>query len=91
MFDVTIGEAGRTMSYQKPFPKTTKCVHTCLGQAQLAFVAFETIKGRDRQQFVCELHENDPKGKGYWPHDCCAVAVYFCRKCLKPTARFNQA
>ena len=32
------------------------------------------------------------KGKGnYWLHDCCAVAVYFCKNCLKTTTLNNQA
>lgn len=31
------------------------------------------------------------EGKGgFWPHDAIAVAVYFCKKCLKPIAIFNQ-
>ena len=39
--------------------------------------------------FVCSLHLNEGKG-GFWLHDCCAVAVYFCVDCLNPTALYNQ-
>ena len=31
-----------------------------------------------------------PDGEGYWLHDACAVAVYFCKKCLNTTALYNQ-
>jgi len=44
-----------------------------------------------KQAFVTGLHDSDPDGKGFWLHDCCAVAVYFCKKCLETTALYNQA
>lgn len=93
MFTVTIGDQGRLESWQEPFPPTTECVH-CQGEARFAFTAFED---RNRpgvghwQNFVKDMHKNDPDGKGFWLHDCCAVAVYFCKVCGKPTALYNQA
>lgn len=38
---------------------------------------------------VYEEHSNESKG-GLWLHGRCAVAVYFCRECLSPTALYNQ-
>jgi len=85
---VTVGESGLNNSWQAPFEKEVKCVH-CGGDSRIAFVVFETA-GEPMQTFVCNIHENDPEGTGYWPHDCIAVAVYLCRKCLEPTAEYNQ-
>ncbi len=92
MFEVTIGKEGLGRSWQTSFPETTLCVH-CSGISRVGFVAFEdpSLEPIDEQQFVCNLHQNDPDGEGYWLHDCCAVAVYFCTKCLNPTALYNQA
>lgn len=94
MFKVTIGKEGLTKTYQDEFPETTECVH-CKKEARVGFVAVEDHppKGQDRKEieFVCNLYENDPDGEGYWLHDCCAVAVYFCKGCLKTTALYNQA
>ncbi|RLF67437.1 MAG: hypothetical protein DRN26_02415 [Thermoplasmata archaeon] len=84
---VTIGEEGCQHTWQKYFPEETSCVH-CDGKAHIGFVAHE---GAGEPSYVCNLHKNDPNGEGYWLHDACAVAVYFCRKCLKPTALYNQA
>lgn len=102
--EVTVGKEGLTKTWQAEFPETTKCVHEgCGGEARIGFVAHEgldgilkppdgEVHGKDLngQPFVCSLHENDPKGEGFWLHDCCAVAVYFCKKCLSPTALYNQ-
>jgi len=83
----TIGKDGLTMSWQKKFPKTAKCCR-CGGISRIGFVAHEGMV-RDKGPYVCGLHHN--KGKGsLWLHDCCAVAVYFCRECLEPTALYNQ-
>jgi len=86
---VDLGEEGLTKSWQKEFPKETKCVH-CGGEARVAFVAHEmgkTFKG----PYVCEMYKNKPQDEELWMHDACAVAVYFCKKCLEPTALANQA
>jgi hypothetical protein len=63
----------------------------CDGEARIAFVAHEGLSDDDREPpFVCNLHENKFKEGEAWPHDCIAVAVYFCKKCLSPVAWFNQ-
>ena len=84
--NVTIGKEGLTQTWQETFPETTGCVH-CDGEARIGFVAHE-MGGEVVHQLVCNLHENEP-GEA-WLHDCCAVAVYFCKKCLTPTALYNQ-
>ena len=83
---VTLGKEGLTRTWQADFPETTECVH-CQGEARIGFVADEI---GSEAPHVCNLHPNDPDGEGYWLHDCCAVAVYFCKKCLKTTALYNQ-
>ena len=92
---VTIGKEGLKKTWQGNFPGTTKCCK-CGGSARIAFVAHEGMDKDDKLinpgegiQFVCDLHENEGKG-GFWLHDCCSVAVYFCRDCLNPTALYNQ-
>ena len=92
---VTIGEKGLEWSWQKEFPETTKCCY-CGGTSRIGFVAHEgmdkddkPVFPRDYIQFVCDLHKNKGEGE-FWLHDCCAVAVYFCRDCLEPTAIYNQ-
>jgi hypothetical protein len=82
---VYLGEEGLKRTWQEPFTKTEKCVH-CKGEARIAFVMCESGEGK----CVWELHENDPDHKGYWVHDACAVAVYFCKDCFKVTAIKNQ-
>ena len=93
MFEVVIGKGGLEYSWQAPFPETTRCVH-CSGASRIGLVVFESQQEQpvDEQQFVCDLHPNDPvrKGEGYWLHDCCAVAIYFCKECLNATALYNQ-
>lgn len=93
---ITLGRAGLTQTHQAPFPPQTDCVH-CGKQARIAFVAHERTDKGPRPgtatpcpEWVCDLHPNDPKGEGFWLHDCCAVAVYFCPACLQPTALYNQ-
>lgn len=79
-------------TFQYEFPKTTKCCH-CGKEARLGFVAHETEEKITQQggKYVCQLYDNDPDGEGFWLHDACCVAVYFCKGCLKPTALYNQA
>jgi hypothetical protein len=85
---VVLGEEGLKHSWQRPFPPMTPCVH-CDGEARIGFVASETAPSRGPH--VCSLHQNDYHGGNAWLHDSCAVAVYFCRKCLDVTALYNQA
>ncbi len=87
---VTIGEKGLTKTWQDPFSKTTVCAY-CGGESRIGFVAHE---GLDREfellvESVGSLHDNRPVDS-FWLHDYCAVAVYFCKLCLKPTALYNQ-
>ncbi len=93
---VTLGKVGLSKTWQKEFPETTKCCH-CKGEARIGFVAHEAIDKddkavvpRDYAQFVADLHYNEGMG-GFWLHDACAVAVYFCKKCCEATALWNQA
>lgn len=93
MFEVIVGKEGLGHSWQAAFPETTECVH-CSSVSRIGFVAFEEVsrsKSLDKQRFVSNLHPNDPDGEGCWLHDCCAVAVYFCKECLNPTVLYNQA
>ncbi len=85
--DIAIGKEGteEACSFQDPFPEETKCCK-CKGKAQIAFVASESNEKID----ICDLHETTGKKGGLWLHDSCAVAVYFCRDCLEPTALANQ-
>ena len=65
--------------------------------ARIGFVAHEGMSNRSEvilstgkiPGHVCDLHPNEGKG-GYWLHDCCAIAVYFCKECLDTTALYNQ-
>ena len=87
--EVTIGNEGLVKTWQAKFSETTKCCH-CGGEARIGFVAHEGMDDKDRKvDHVCQIHTNEGKG-GYWLHDCVAVAVYFCRECLKTTALYNQ-
>ena len=93
---VALGKDGLSKTWQSEFPETTDCCR-CEGEARIGFVAYEGI-GEDAKlvhppkhiQLVADLHKNEGKG-GFWLHDHCAVAVYFCQECLKPTALYNQA
>ncbi len=76
-------EKTRKITFQKPFPKTTECCR-CGMKSRLAFVAHEDIHEKG---FICNAYEGR---KGLWLHDLCCVAVYFCKKCLEPTALYNQ-
>lgn len=82
---VVLGKKGVSNSYQKDFLEEISCVY-CGGIARMAFTAKESKE----EKYICDLHPNDPEGIGYWVHDACAVAVYFCKQCLETTARMNQ-
>lgn len=77
-------DATRRISWQAAFPATTKCCK-CGMHARLGFVAHEE---HGEESYVSSLYSNE-EGK-MWLHDACAVAVYFCEKCLGPTALYNQ-
>lgn len=86
---VTLGKDGLTNTWQAEFPETTECCR-CGGEARIGFVAHEGMDDDDKKvPHVCGLHTNEGKG-GYWLHNSCAVAVYFCRECLETTALYNQ-
>jgi len=84
--EITLGKKGLGNTWQQPFPEETECCR-CKGAARIGFVASE---GQDEKEYVSDLHPNEGKG-GYWLHDACAVAIYFCRECLQTTALYNQA
>ena len=87
--EVTIGKEGLKKTWQSEFPKETAC-HHCRGIARIGFVAHEGIpESHPKEPVIFRLHPNEGKGS-YWLHDFCAVAVYFCKDCLKPTALYNQ-
>lgn len=86
---VTIGPDAAQRTWQDTFSISTKCCR-CGGVSDLAFTAHE-LDIEDKSPQVCGLHPNEPGGRGYWLHNACAVAVYFCQDCLEPTAHYNQA
>ncbi len=80
----------RKITFQDDFPETTPCCR-CQAEARLGFVAHEFDEPRNEEgKFLCNLYDN-PTEKGLWLHDACTVSVYFCTKCLEPTALYNQA
>jgi len=84
---VYLGEEGLKHSWQKEFPPKTDCCK-CDGESRIAFVCFEN----NEEKYVSQIHDNEGADGGpYWPHDAVAVAIYFCEKCLEPTALYNQA
>ena len=83
--EIVKGEKGVTASHQSDFPLTATC--TCGGEGRIAFVAYEK-GGIDGPGDICQMHNNEPGNM--WVHDVIAVAVYLCRKCLRPTAIGNQ-
>jgi hypothetical protein len=87
---VELGTKGLDASFQDAFDDTCKCIHCKKGEARIAFVAHEMNEKPNSGKYVCNLHDNEGKG-GFWLHDACAVAVYFCKECLMPTAIYNQA
>src|SRR2546421_692460 len=90
-FNIYLGDTGLSRSYQDEFPSTTPCCR-CGATARIGFVAMEGFSDKESpREYVSHLHKNDPDGEGLWLHDACAVAIYFCVKCLEPTALGNQA
>ena len=82
---IYLGKKGLTETFQDDFPKETECCR-CKGSARIAFVYAED---GSEKKFICDLYKG--KVNKLWLHDCCAVAIYFCEKCLEPTALYNQA
>ncbi len=89
----TLGKDGLTKTWQADFPETTECCQ-CGGESRIAFVAHEGIGDDDDTPpptpLVYDYHTDNSEGNR-WLHDCCAVAVYFCKNCLEATSLFNQA
>lgn len=83
--ETQIGTKGLSNSWQNDFPEETEC--EC---GKIARIAFVTQEAHEEKGYVCDLHENKPK-EAFWPHDAIAVAVYFCKKCFKAVALWNQA
>jgi hypothetical protein len=75
-------------SWQAEFPKVTECCK-CKSPARLALTIKENPK---EKEYISNLYPNlISKGGDAWLHDACAIAIYFCTKCLEPTALYNQA
>ena len=89
MSRVIKGEKGLKATYQDSFDKTIKC--SCGGVAEHVFTYFEDNYDNS-EDLICYSYNicNDCEDKELWPHDCCAIAVYICKKCLKVSAEFNQ-
>ncbi len=88
--DLAYGTEGCcTLTFQDEFPEEAVCAHCGKEGARLAFV-FAEAGGAG--EYICELHENDPEGEGFWLHDAAAFAVYLCRdiKCAEATTKWNQ-
>ena len=91
--EVTLGKEGLKKTWQEEFPQKIKCCK-CKRDARIGFVAHEGLSeklpNQPDEKYICSLHPNEGKGD-YWLHDCCAVAVYFCKECLEVTAIYNQS
>ena len=87
---VIIGKEGLDASFQDLFTENVECVH-CKATARIGFVAHELDENviKEGGHYVSQLHDNEDGNM--WLHDACAVAVYFCTKCLDTTAVYNQA
>lgn len=83
-----LGISAKDKTWQETFDEEVECAY-CRGKAELAFVAYERFDG-DVPPYIYQQKKTTGKKGGLWLHDHCAVAVYFCRDCLKPTARYNQ-
>lgn len=83
--EIHLGTTGLNETFQEPFPATKECPK-CHGEARIMFVAAED---HNTEEYVCDLHRNEGKGK-YWLHDACCVAVYLCGKCFEVTGLINQ-
>ena len=84
---ITYGKEGLTNSWQADFPEEVDCVH-CDGKARSA-INIKEESGED--QYITDLHPNlGGSGGDFWLHDAAAFQIYLCRKCLKPTALYNQ-
>lgn len=82
------GKAGLDKTWQGPFKETEKCIK-CGSESRIAFVAMEEPSTVEDDGLICEAYPNVEGSM--WVHDACAIAVYLCKKCLKPTAIMNQA
>jgi hypothetical protein len=50
----------------------------------------EPLPKAARAKALAKRREIKKRGGGLWLHDCCAVAVYFCTRCLEATAEYTQ-
>lgn len=101
MFEVRIGNEAAELSWQGPFMLEidsphihfTKSPEVCTGTSRLAFVVAESLGNQDStEHFVRDLHSNKlATGGPFWPHDCVAVAIYFCEECAQAVTVWNQA
>ena len=86
-----LGDKGLEDSWQQKFSPIVDCVH-CQSPSRIAFTAIEDGDNWAERAYVTHLYDNELAiGGAFWPHDCCAFAIYLCTKCAKATALYNQA
>lgn len=78
------GKQGLNLSHQNAFLATTIC--DCGGEGRIALVCYE---GENEEFYLCGLYKNQPHAM--WPHDAIAIAIYFCKECMKPITLCNEA
>ena len=87
---VYVGETGLDKTWQADFPKEVDCPYCKEGKARIGFVAIEG-EDDDKEEYMCELHDNDYENDNGWLHDVCAVGFYVCGKCFEGVTLWNQA
>jgi len=71
----------KEMTYQEPFPTSTKCPK-CKKLTKLLMLI-------DDDEGL--LSHQRPKNVEIWPHDCTAIALYLCTNCGEMGVEWNQA
>jgi hypothetical protein len=81
---VYVGDNSIGITYQNTFETSIKC--DCGGSAHIACVV------DDDQGEISKLREvNGFNEEELWIHDSCAIAVYFCKRCMSCITLYNQA
>ena len=94
--EIRYAKADKNLTFQKPFPETTKCC-ICNKESRIIINMAEDRPIIDAgnklfSQYLCDFHQNGEDNK-YWFHDCVAFALYLCTdiNCAKITTLYNQA
>lgn len=77
-----VNRALKSNTYQQPFPQATPCAYCKVEARPLMVVDDDEGLIQGQGLFITS---------GIWPHDCMAIALYFCPKCGEITAIWNQA